>query len=255
MSDILVVDAHQHVGPWPFPGRWGGIEVNLDLMTRRGIDAAVISSTRAIVENMARGNAELAEAITSHGNLFGYVTLNPTKPDASRQELRRYENVDRMVGVKIHTHYSGCSMGDPRTSRALEMAAEWGKPVLIHTWGAAAVAALEQIAARLPQLNILVAHAGGDAWREGIAAAARQPNLYLDFACSTPDTGAVERALDQIGAEQVLFGTDATLFDPAYMRARFDAIPMGVETRGKIMGSNALSLFGIAAPNMRTKAP
>lgn len=244
----IVLDAHQHFGPWPFPGHWGGIDVNLDLMARRGIDIAIISSTRAIVENMERGNAELIEAVTAHNSLYGYITLNPTKIEASRRELLRYKNMARMVGVKIHTHYSGCAMGDPRTARAIEMAAEASLPVLIHTWGVAAVAALECIAARLPDARILMAHAGGDAWREGIAAAEQQSNLYLDFTCSTPYAGAIERAIAILGAERVLFGTDATLFDPAYMRARFDAISMTTAQRNMIMGANALSIFGISVP-------
>ena len=42
-----IIDAHQHTGPWPFPGRWGGIELNLDLMERRGLDAALCRTIAA----------------------------------------------------------------------------------------------------------------------------------------------------------------------------------------------------------------
>jgi hypothetical protein len=66
-----IVDVHQHVGPWPFAGKWGGIELNLAYLERRGIDAAIISSTKAIVDDVVAGNQRLAEDIAGHANLFG----------------------------------------------------------------------------------------------------------------------------------------------------------------------------------------
>ena len=57
------------------------------------------------------------------------------------------------------------------------------------------MSALVGLAARHPQLPIIVAHAGGDAWRAAIAAAEAQPNLWLEFAMSTPERGRIERAV------------------------------------------------------------
>jgi uncharacterized protein len=240
----LVIDVHQHVGPWPFPGRWGGIEENLRLMDARGIDVAVISSARAVVQEMARGNAELAVDLERDERLYGYVTLNPTVIEACRAEIAAYAANQRFIGFKVHTVYSGCAMHDPRLARLVTILEQEGKPLLIHTWGSAAVAALQGLAANHPNLPIIVAHAGGDAWREAIAASRACPNLYLDFACSTPYAGAVELALSELGPERIVFGTDATLFDPLYMRALFDAVPgLDPDARGLIMGGNAARLF------------
>jgi len=247
MSAYLVVDTHQHMGPWPFYGRWGGIEENLRLIALRGIDRAVISSARAVVEDMVAGNAELAQSIAGHPQLYGYVTVNPTVPELSIQELRRYEGNPQFVGAKIHTYYSGCSMSDPRLTAMAATLQEWGRPLLIHTWGAGEVTALVVLAQRYPTLQIIAAHAGGDAWRLGIAAARVCPNLYLDFACSIPYHGAIARALDELGAERILLGTDATLFDPLYVKAVYDHTPMSEADRALIMGGNALRLFSLDA--------
>jgi len=247
MSEHYVVDIHQHSGPWPFPGRWGGVAENLRLMTRCGIDKAIISSTRAVVQDMIAGNAELAESIARYPQqLYAYVTTNPTCPGLSSHELERYQNNPQFVGVKIHTNYSGCAMDDPRLDAMLDIVEEWGKPLLIHTIGASAVASLRVLAGQHPDLPIIMAHAGGDAWRQSIAAAVDRPNLYLDFAKSTPYSGVIARALETLGATRLVFGTDATLFDPLYTKARFDAVEMSPPDRDLIMGGNAMRLFELA---------
>jgi len=242
---IRTIDVHQHVGPWPFPGKWGGIEINLELMELRGIDVAIISSTEAIVDDMIAGNAHLAEDIAGHPNLLGYVTLNPRFPGLSVREMEKYARHPQFVGYKIHTSYSGTAMGEPRLAALFERMAQAPRPLLIHTWGAAAVSALAALAARYPQLPIIVAHAGGDAWRQAIAAAAAQPNLWLEFAMSTPERGRIERAVEALGGERVLFGTDSTLFDPQYMLSCFAEAQVPDSLRPQMMGENAARLFGL----------
>jgi len=245
MSEHCIIDVHQHSGPWPFPGRWGGVTENLRLMKPCGIDKAIISSTRAVVQDMIAGNAELAESIAGYPQqLYAYVTVNPTCPGLSRREIERYQNNPQFVGVKIHTAYSGCAMDDPRLDAMLHIVEEWGKPLLIHTIGASAVASLRVLAGKHPDLPVIMAHAGGDAWRQGIAAAKEHPNLYLDFAKSTPYSGTIARALQELGSTRLVFGTDATLFDPLYTKARFDAVEMSPHDRDLIMGGNAMRLFG-----------
>jgi predicted TIM-barrel fold metal-dependent hydrolase len=240
-----IVDVHQHVGPWPFPGKWGGIELNLDLMERRGIEVAIISSTEASVDDLVVGNARLAEDISGHPNLLGYVTLNPRYPGLSVREMEKYAGHPQFVGYKIHTSYSGTAMGEPRMADLFATMAESPRPLLIHTWGAAAVSALAGLAARHPQLPIIVAHAGGDAWRKAIAAAQTQPNLWLEFAMSTPERGRIERAVKALGGERVLFGTDSTLFDPQYMLSCFAEAQIPDALRPRVMGENARRLFGL----------
>jgi predicted TIM-barrel fold metal-dependent hydrolase len=242
-----IIDVHQHVGPWPFPGKWGGIELNLELMDRRGIDVAILSSTEAIVDDMIAGNASLSEGISEHPNLLGYVTLNPRYPGLSAREMEKYASHPQFVGYKIHTNYSGTAMGEPRMADLFARMAEAPRPLLIHTWGAAAVSALVGLAARHPQLPIIVAHAGGDAWRKAIAAAVAQPNLWLEFAMSTPERGRIERAVEALGGERVLFGTDSTLFDPQYMLSCFAEAQIPGSLRSQIMGGNAARLFGLGS--------
>jgi predicted TIM-barrel fold metal-dependent hydrolase len=243
-----IIDVHQHTGPWPFPGQWGGIELNLDLMERRGLDVAITSSTEAIVDDMVTGNACLAEdlaRLTGHSHLFGYVTVNPLFLEQSVREIETYLAAPRFIGFKIHTGYSATPIGDPRMGDLFALLEGYGKPLLIHTWGSGAVRALAGLVQRHPQLPVIAAHAGGDAWREAIQVAANAPNLYLDFCVSSPERGRIERAITTLGPGQVLFGTDATLFDPQYMLACFQEADIADEHLPLVMGGNAMRLFGI----------
>jgi predicted TIM-barrel fold metal-dependent hydrolase len=247
MTEPLIVDVHQHAGPWPFAGTSGGIELNLDLMERRGIDIAIISSARAVVQEMVLGNTELAHDLAAKPNLYGYVTLNPTWRSLCEQEIERFVKNPQFVGYKIHPTYSGCAMSDTRVAAILDLLEPLAKPVLIHTWGATEVASLQRLAEKHPKLPIIMAHAGADAWRTGIAAASACPNLFLDFTCSTAYSGAIQRALDTLGPMQVVFGSDSTLFDPLYMKVQFDRLVLSEHDRSLIMGGNALRLFKLTS--------
>jgi hypothetical protein len=250
-----IVDVHQHVGPWPFAGRWGGIELNLHYLERRGIDAALISSTEAIVDDLVAGNRRLANDIAGHSALYGYVVVNPRYLELSAQQLEIYDAHPQFVGAKVHTSYSATPIGAPAMADLFELLAAHGKPVLIHTWGAGDAHALAQLAARHPALPIVAAHAGATAWREMIAAARNVPNLYLDFALSIPERGRIERAVEVLGAERVVFGTDATLLDPAYMLACFHEADIDPRYLPQLMGGNTIRLFGLAGIEGRASAP
>ncbi|MHB9033986.1 MAG: amidohydrolase family protein [Anaerolineae bacterium] len=245
MNAPVIIDVHQHSGPWPFCGETGGITQNQVLNWRRGITAAVISSARAVVQDAHLGNSELAGELAGQCNLYGYVTLNPNMYTVSRAEIERYAANQRFIGYKLHSTYAGCSIGDPRVTALLDLLAPLGKPVLLHTWGVGEVLALQRQAERHPELPLIMAHAGADAWRTAIQSARICPNLYLDFASSTPYAGAIQRAVDILGCRQIVFGSDSTLFDPLYMLAQFQRLKITQDERALIMSANALRIFNL----------
>jgi predicted TIM-barrel fold metal-dependent hydrolase len=93
------------------------------------------------------------------------------------------------------------------------------KPLLIHSWGlpehgnAAAFslpAQILELARAHPSLKIVMGHMGGTEWMDGIRAAAKAPNLYLDTCASYADRDKVAVAVRTLGATKVLFGSGAT---------------------------------------------
>jgi hypothetical protein len=51
-------------------------------------------------------------------------------------------------------------------------------------------------------------HTGGD-WEVGLGAIRPHPNVYADLAGGDPTAGLTESAVRELGAERVLYGSDA----------------------------------------------
>jgi predicted TIM-barrel fold metal-dependent hydrolase len=67
---------------------------------------------------------------------------------------------------------------------------------------------LAELAARHPNATLIAAHTGGD-WERGIRAIRPHPNVYADINGGDPTAGFTEMAVRELGAERVLYGSDA----------------------------------------------
>jgi hypothetical protein len=240
----MIIDVHAHAGPWFFSTDVGSVELNLALMDRYGIDRQIVSASEAVTYDMVSGNRWMAEVLDAQPRLLGYVVVNPNDLGAAARELEKYQPTGRFVGVKVHTTYPGHALMSSAVQDALALAAEAGLPVLVHTWDET-VLGLVDVLEKFPDLRVIAGHMGGPAWRAAVEAACRSDRLYLEPCCSITDRGKFRYALDRVPLEQMLFGTDSTLVDPA--------IAMGVVldadlTEGEyehVMWRNAARLFGI----------
>lgn len=166
------------------------------------------------VDRMRRENDDVLRAITRHPDrAFGFVYLNPNHPEASLAELERCVARGPMVGVKLwvarRCHHEEL---DPIVRRAAELKAL----VFQHTFykvngnlaGESTPDDFATLAARHPSVPLVCGHTGAD-WERGIQAIRHLPNTYADLAGSEPVAGYTEMAVRELGAERVLFGSDA----------------------------------------------
>lgn len=244
----MIIDVHAHAGPWFFAMDVGAPDLGPDLMRRYGIDVAIVSAAEAVTYDVVSGNRWLAEVLAADPpdgpRRYGYVTVNPTDLAAAEADLARYLPGGRFVGVKIHTSYPAQGLGSTAMREALGLVADAGVPALVHTWGADVWSLLDVLDAR-PSLRLIAGHMGGPAWREGVAAAVRCERLYVEPCCSITDRGKVRYALDRVPPGQVLFGTDATLIDPAVSLGMVADAEPDDEERERMLWRNASELFGI----------
>jgi predicted TIM-barrel fold metal-dependent hydrolase len=104
------------------------------------------------------------------------------------------------------------------------------------------------VAARFPQLKVILGHSGlRDLWPEALAAARRYPNIYLCL-CGTAPHG-IARIVSEIEPQRLLFGTDAG-FGTApgsqeYRLAQIQRLGVTEEIKALILGENARQLFGL----------
>jgi uncharacterized protein len=159
-------------------------------------------------------NDQVLEALRpwSH-RAFGFVYLNPGHQAASLQELDRCVRDGPMVGVKL---WVAQRCNAPELDPLIQRAAELKTLVFQHTFlkvggnlpGESTPFDLAQLAARHPNVPLVCGHSGGD-WERGLRAIRPYRNVYADLAGVDPAAGFTEMAVAELGAERVLYGSDA----------------------------------------------
>ena len=218
----MIIDAHVHIGRHMAP--WRGADVVEDIVaTARdcGIHRLIVSSLGdtgylqyPTPEEMRAANQHVWEAVSRFPEAIGGLCyVSPEHPDTSLDEIRRCIEDGPFVGIKL---WIARRASDPACDPILEAAARLGVPVLQHAWykttgnyphesNAADVA---EMARRHPAATIQMAHLYGVGER-GIQDVAPYPNVLIDTSGGDPETGLLEYAVRCLGAERILFGSDA----------------------------------------------
>jgi hypothetical protein len=103
-----------------------------------------------------------------------------------------------------------------RDARSIERAAELKAVIFQHTWlktggnlpGESSPQDLVALADHHPTVPLVCGHSGGN-WELGLRAVRARPNVAVDLGGSDPTAGFVEMAVRELGAERVLYGSDA----------------------------------------------
>ena len=140
----------------------------------------------------------------------------------------------------------------PALDPVMRKAAELHVPVLHHCWyktvqkyeGESDPTDVAHLAARFPDVPIIVAHLTAIGCR-GVEDIRPYPNLYVDTSGSQAFSGILEYALSRLGADRVLFGSDAPGRDFAVQLGRVYGARMSGEHREKILRGNAVELLGM----------
>ncbi len=164
--------------------------------------------------DMRKQNDEVLAAIKRYPNrAFGFVYLNPNHLQESLDEFDRCVRDGPMVGVKLWVaRHCNTPELDPIVERATAMQA----PVLQHTYmkiggnlpGESTPMELAELARRHPTAPLICGHTGSD-WETGIRAVKDCKNVCVELSGSDPTAGITEMAVRELGAERVLFGSDA----------------------------------------------
>jgi len=254
----MIVDAHSHLGRmagyFAPDTSLGGM---LALMDAIGIDLAVQMHTSSIMECFEEAYSASVEAYRLSGKRLAYaLTYHPCYVEDSLGWLRRSLREPGGVAIKIHPGQHQVFPEDPRYELAWELAAEYRVPIIAHSWALSDYNASQRFAtpehfegpvARYPQVNLVLGHAGGryEGHLAAVDLARLYPNVYLDLSGDSFSFGLVEWLVSQVGAERILFGTDATMFDPRAHLARVLDADVTLGAKALILGDNACRLFGL----------
>ena len=240
---VFVLDVHGHIGAHK-PFQLGCYDADGTAATakRMGVDAVCVSSIPALGSDWKWGNDEVAEACRKHpGVLLGYASPNPFYEDC---DIAPYLEMPGFRGVKIHGNMQAeTPENDPRYAPAFELANQKGLPVLFHAWMPYEVDRAADVAARYPNLKVILGHAGMTARNNAVAACKKYDNIYCDTAISSVYDNTIELLVDNIGVERVLYGSDMSFFDCIHTLGKIALAKLSDTDKEKILGLNAKEMF------------
>jgi uncharacterized protein len=178
----------------------------------------------------------------------GFVYFNPAHPPSFiQEEASRCIVEGGMAGIKLET---AVKTTDPRLDAIAGLAIDLGVPIVQHTWYKAIGNAVAEsspaevvaLARRFPECRIVLAHLGGGRER-GVQDLVEHPNLYYDTSGSQPESGLVEYAVAQLGADRVLFGSDWPVRDFGVQLGRILGARLSAKERRLILHGNAQRLL------------
>jgi predicted TIM-barrel fold metal-dependent hydrolase len=233
----MIVDVHSHA--WQYPGHFtdrfreqarrarAGVEVDLTVRYEE-YRATATPETKTIVFG---GKARLsgvwvedkfvAEYAAAHpDSLIGFLSVDPTQ-DGWEDELRHGHEELGLRGIKLLPMYAGFRPDEPRLEPLWTYAEQRALPVLLHT-GTTFIAEaplectlprhLDPVAARHPEVKIIMAHLGHPYEGECIVTARKHPNVYADISALHYRPFQLYQSLmlvQEYGVwDKILFGTD-----------------------------------------------
>lgn len=191
------------------------------------------------VETTADNGAVLAACAGSGGRLVPFYFANPytgERPYRSQAHLFR--------GLELSPAVYGVGFPDPRCVALVQIAAEHGHPVYTVCTGqpGARTADLAGLARRFPGVPFVSGHCGFIGIdTNGINEIAGQPNIYAETSGCLSVTARV--AIERLGADRVLFGTEYPLQDPAVELAKYAALGLDPQAWAKVAWRNAHRLL------------
>jgi predicted TIM-barrel fold metal-dependent hydrolase len=258
---LIDVHAHFYTERSPYPN-WRELNAaRLEAGRRIGITAHVASilgswGTRSPVyfpseDDVHQANGRMLALCHEHpGLVYGYCVVNPNYTDHALAEIEARATAG-MVGIKLAASRRA---DDPLLDPIAALAASRGLPILHHVWQqrrrdwpgqeASDAGELAGLAARHPRARFILAHLGGGGdWAHSLRVLRDVPNVWVDLSGSGIDTGMLERAVETVGVERLVWGADVTL-DTGLAKLRYlEALGLDAGDLARIRHGNAEALF------------
>jgi uncharacterized protein len=250
-SPVAVVDCHGHLGTHvDFPACQSDPESMLAVMDHLNIERLAVTSTLACYNDCPRGNAEVDALLGRFPTRFlGYVTVNPNPPGEALAELERWKHFHNPPLIKLHPGLHHYPVTGEHYRSIWNYANRTAAVVLVHTWDSdpnCGPLLFPQLAQACPQARILLGHSGVT-WRgyhQAMEAAEQAPNLFLDLSGSQHHRLILERAVERLGAERILFGSDLPYLEASMTLAHVLTARIPEAARRRILRDNCLQLLG-----------
>jgi uncharacterized protein len=258
----MIIDVHSHA--WDFPRHFSPDFCQQASRARAGQDVdltiryddyrrtasedvrTIVFGGKAKLSGLWVDDRYVADYVAAHPDtLIGFLSVDPTQP-GWEEELEFGHQELKLRGIKLLSMYAGFRPDEPRLDPLWQYAQRHQLPVLLHT-GTTFIAQaplectlprhLDVVAARFPEVRIIMAHLGHPYEGECVVTARKHPHLYADISALHYRPYQFYHSLmlvQEYGIwDKVLFGTD-------YPFTNVDATLAGLRTINRMLEGTAL---------------
>lgn len=240
-----IVDAHAYFGAPSESVRTGSLREIEQVFGSCGVAAAILAAAFAETGDFARGNEELAKALPRCTNLYGLVSVNPSYPEESAEEVRKRFADARFVGMKLPRWVAGPRIHSEGFKAILHAARRYGKPVVIDTLDSADVRDVIVLAEEYQTVRFVLAGMGGRDWETAIRACEPVLNTFLEIGSLEADRDKIRDAVAGVTPRRVLFGSHFPYLHPLYVLGMVQDAAIEKSDAQRIVFRNAVELFGL----------
>lgn len=261
----MIVDFFTGIGCWPFRKlRHADVRELTALLKSERIDRAVVYPLSSILaKDCMEGNREVAGAARDHPSvIIPFACVNPAFPGWRADFAECFEEMS-FRGLRLFPTYHGYDFGDGCFLEIIEVAEKIGIPVVLtvrvederqHHWLVKVppldIKAAADVIRDYPHVHFVLS---GAAYSELLSI--KQPLKHVDNWCFDiarmqgrhDNPGPVEvvvRALDDFGAERMLFGGNAPFQYVKSSLLKVQRASIGESDRELILSGNAMRLLG-----------
>jgi hypothetical protein len=222
---------------------------------RRGVISSSWSNKAQSPEDYRNGNREVAKYVDRYkGRFRGSCVITPFRIDEALREIELCHKEYGFVWLGEFCNYmTGYKYDTPEWTEVMKLATKLNLVLQIHT----NTSEMRYLAEKFPDAVIVFPHLGGNRNDifERIEIVANHKNTCIELSGSGIErVGILEKAVKEIGADRVLYGSDFTINDPAAVIARIRNAFLTAEDREKILFRNVERLLANAGAQKQRKA-
>lgn len=212
------------------------------MMARAGIDRALTLSASGVYHNFEKGNAETLAACSEHSQLIPAATVDPRSVGASETKIPQLAD-EGFAAVRFFPAEQGWHPDLLSFAGMAEAAGDAKLPIIVS---AAAVGDVTRLAGLVGSVSVpvILSCASARPLAEALAAAQHFANLYLETS-GLLGLGGVSLVAERMGAERLLFGSNAPLFCPLCEIENVASSGLSDADRARVLRGNASAILGL----------
>mgnify|MGYP006295151911 CR=1 FL=1 len=184
---MKIIDAHTH---FTDDGTWFGTRVtsSSDKLIPNVINSPLY---KAVILPFApfTTNSSVARVCEAHPDKFiGFASVHPEQDESPSKKLEEDIKRYHLKGLKLHARLQGFDFHSPAITDIFRKAAELSLPVIIDAWIKKEdnfyqdlLDVICDIARKVPEVNIIIPHLGGEVFTEMPGINEKHPNVFFDI--------------------------------------------------------------------------